>query len=128
LIFCSLWEYIEVKKIGLYITIAFLIQSVLSFILLVGINIWINPGLIIFMISFFSSIFRLVKNFKIKRGAVFFFRLNSKTIIHAGISLILAGFLIAPNFQDMFFIPGFILLLIGIVPSIISSFIIPKTK
>ncbi|MFX0021482.1 MAG: cytochrome c biogenesis protein CcsA [Candidatus Hermodarchaeota archaeon] len=128
LIFCSLWEYFEVKKIGLYITIAIFIQSVLSFILLVVINIWINPVLIIFMISFLSSMFRLGKNFKISRGAVFFFRLNSKTIIHAGISLILAGFLMPSNFQDMFFIPGFVLLLIGIVPSIISSFFLKKNE
>ncbi len=122
LTFCSLWEYFEIKWIGLVILIGFSIQSVLSFILVITSNIWINPVLFIYLISLFSSLFKLVKNFNIKKGVKYFFRLNSKTIIHAGISLILAGFLMNSNYQDLFFIPGFILLLIGIIPSILITF------
>ncbi|MFX1326725.1 MAG: cytochrome c biogenesis protein CcsA [Promethearchaeota archaeon] len=122
LTFCSLWEYFEIKWIGLVILIGFSIQSVLSFILVITSNIWINPVLFIYLISLFSSLFKLVKNFNMKKGVKYFFRLNSKTIIHAGISLILAGFLMSSNYQDFFFIPGFVLLLIGIIPSIIITF------
>ncbi|MFW9970637.1 MAG: hypothetical protein ACFFDF_10585, partial [Candidatus Odinarchaeota archaeon] len=127
LIFCSLWEYFSLKVIIIVIIIGLLIQSIFSFILLYISNIWLNPILWIYMMSLFSSIFKLAKNLNLKKGITYFFRLNSKTIIHAGISLILAGFLIYASFQDIFFIPGFILLLIGIIPSIIISFF-PKKK
>ena len=122
LIFCSLWEYFSIKSIVLLIIIGFLIQSVFSFILLFVSNIWINPVLWIYIISLLSSIFKLIKNSNIKKGVKYFFRLNSKSIIHTGISLIFAGFLISSSFQDLFFIPGFIILLLGIIPSIIISF------
>ncbi|MFX0038877.1 MAG: cytochrome c biogenesis protein CcsA [Promethearchaeota archaeon] len=128
LIFCSLWESFSIKGIVSVIVIGLLIQIILSFILLFVSNIWINPVLWIYMMSFFSSIFKLAKNLNLKRGIKYFFRLNSKTIIHAGISLILAGFLMSANFQDIFFIPGFILLMIGIVPSILISFFPTKRQ
>ncbi|MFX1380264.1 MAG: cytochrome c biogenesis protein CcsA [Promethearchaeota archaeon] len=122
LIFCSLWEYFSIKNIVFVIIIGLLIQITFSFTLLFISNIWINPVLLIYLMSFFSSVFKLTKNLISKKGFKYFFRLNSKTIIHAGISLILAGFLISSNLQDIFFIPGFLLLLIGIIPLIIISF------
>lgn len=127
LTFCSLWEYFEIRSIATWIIIAFLIQLASSVILLFTANIWINPILIIYIISLFSSIFKLAKNFKLKKRFKYFFRVNSKMIIHSGISLILAGFLITSTYQDFFFIPGFILLLIGIIPSIIITFF-PKKE
>ncbi|MFX1504069.1 MAG: cytochrome c biogenesis protein CcsA, partial [Promethearchaeota archaeon] len=127
LIFCSLWEYFSIKVISIVIIIGLLIQSIFSIIILFISNIWLNPILWIFMMSLISSIFKLAKNLNLKKGIIYFFRLNSRTIIHAGISLILAGFLIYASFQDIFFIPGFILLLIGIIPSIIISFC-PKRR
>ncbi|MFX0010414.1 MAG: cytochrome c biogenesis protein CcsA, partial [Candidatus Hermodarchaeota archaeon] len=126
LTFCSLWEYFTLKWIGTVIIIAFLIQILFSYILFSFIRIWINPFLIIYFISLISSIFKLVKTFNPKKGTKYFFRLNSKTIIHAGISLIFAGFLMIAIYQDIFFISGFILLLIGIIPSILISFLSRK--
>ncbi len=128
LIFCSLWEYFSIKWISIAIIIALLFQSVVSYSLLFIFDIGINPLIIIFLFAIFASLFKLVKNFNVKKGAKYFFRLNSKTIIHAGISFILVGFLILKSFeifQDIFFISGFILLMIGIVPSILISFL-PK--
>ncbi|MFW9826513.1 MAG: cytochrome c biogenesis protein CcsA [Candidatus Thorarchaeota archaeon] len=128
LTFCSLWEYFDIKSIATYILVAFLIQLAFSYTLLFTTNIWINPILIIYLISLVSSIYKLSKNFTLKKGYKYFFRLNSKTIIHSGISFIFAGFLIISTYQDFFFIPGFILLLIGIIPSIFSTFFLKKER
>ena len=128
LIYCSLWEYFKIKWIALAMIVGLIIQSIFSFIIQFTLSIWINPLMIIFFISIFASFFKLANNFNIKKGFKYFFRLNSKTIIHAGISFILVGFLITPDleiYQDIFFITGFILLVGGIIPSIIIS-VIPK--
>jgi len=132
LIFCSLLEYFEIKWIGLAIFVGLIIHSIFSFILLFTLDIWINPLISIFLISIFASCFKLANNFNIKKGIKYYFRLNSKTIIHTGISFILVGFLITPDlviFLDIFFITGFILLVLGIIPSIIITVIVkPKKK
>ena len=122
LIFCSLWEYHDIKWIGILIIIGIFIQSIFSFIILLLSSIWINPIVIVFIISLIASLFKLGKNPKFKKGFKYFFRLNSKTIIHAGISCILMGFLVTSYFQDFVFITGFTLLLIGIIPSILIAF------
>jgi cytochrome c-type biogenesis protein CcmF len=129
LIFCSLWEYFEIKWIAAAILVGISIQLVVSYSLLFILNIWINPIMIIYFISIFASIFKLSNNFKIRKGFKYFFRLNSKTIIHIGISFILIGFLINPDlelYQDIFFITGFIILVIGILPSIFIVFFTKK--
>jgi len=85
--------------------------------------------MIIYFISIFASLFKLSNNFNVKKGFKYFFKLNSKTIIHAGISFILVGFLNNPDidvFKDTFFITGFFLLLIGIIPSISTVFFVKK--
>ena len=131
LIFCSLWEYFEIKWIALIVIVGVSIQSIISIALLFTSGIWINPIMIIYFISIFASIFKLTNNFNVKKGFKHFFRLNSKTIIHIGISFILVGLIIDPNidlFQDIFFITGFFLLLIGIVPSIFTVFLIKKVS
>jgi len=131
LIFCSLWEYFEIRWIALAIIVGVSIQSVFSFSLLFILGIWINPIMIIYFISIFASLYKLTNNFEVKKGFKYFFRLNSKTIIHLGISFILVGFLIDPNIellQDLFFISGFIFLIIGIVPSIFTVFFVKKKK
>ncbi len=131
LIFCSLWEYFSIKWISIAIIIALLFQSVVSYSLLFIFDIGIHPLIIIFLFAIFASLFKLSKNFNVKKGVKYFFRLNSKTIIHAGISFILVGFLIPSNFeifQDIFFISGFILLMIGIVPSILISLLPSKSR
>jgi len=129
LIFCSLWEYFALKWIALAIVIGVSIQSVFSITLLFTLGIWINPIMIIYFISIFASIFKLTNNFNVKKGFKYFFKLNSKTIIHAGVSFILVGFLNNPDidvFQDIFFITGFFILLVGIIPSTFTVFFVKK--
>jgi cytochrome c biogenesis factor len=131
LIFCSLWEYFSIKWISIIISIALVFQSIISYYVLFIFDIGINPLIIIFFIAIFATLFKLIKNFNVKKGAKYFFRLNSKTIIHTGIASILVGFLILPSlgiFQDIFFISGFILLMIGIIPSILISLLPSKSK
>jgi len=127
LTFCSIWEYFKIKSIILVISIALAIQTIISFSLLYLSGIWINPVIIIYFISIFASSYKFIKNFTVKKGFKHFFRLNSKSIIHVGISFILVGTLITSISQDIFFISGFIILLIGIVPSIILTFL-PNKK
>jgi len=131
LTFCSLREFFEIKLIIILIFIIVAIQSVFSLVLGFSLDVWINPLIMIYFISLFSSLFKLIRNINLKRGFKNFFRINSKTIVHAGISLILVGTLIDPSiwiFQDIFFITGFIFLLSGVLPSIFISFFIKKTK
>jgi hypothetical protein len=94
-------------------------------------GIWINPLIIIYFIALFSSLLKLIENINFKRGIKQFFRINSRTIIHTGISFILIGTLVDPSiwiFQDIFFITGFIFLLSGIIPSTFILFFIKKVK
>ncbi|MHA2401088.1 MAG: cytochrome c biogenesis protein CcsA [Promethearchaeota archaeon] len=129
LIFCSLWEHYEIKWIGIILGIIIGIQIIFSFIWLY-LGTWINPLISIYLLAFIASLFKFVKNINLKRGARHFFRLNAKTIIHAGISLILMGTLIGGNLlnlQDIFFISGFIFLMIGIIPSIVVPFFTKRT-
>jgi len=125
LIFCSLWEYFELKYIGLVIILGISVQSVLSFLMLFISGMWINPIIVIYFFSIFSSSYKFIRNFTMRKGIAYFFRMNSKTIIHSGISFILVGSIIPSIFeifQDVFFITGFILLLVGMIPSILRSF------
>lgn len=130
LVFCSLWEYFDIKWIGLTIILAVSIQSILSFTMLFISSIWINPVIIIYFIAIISSAYKFARNFTLKKGISYIFRMNSKTIIHSGISFILVGSIIPSifgHFQDFFFITGFFLFLIGIIPSLLRSFF-PKRK
>jgi len=131
LTFCSLKEFFGVKWIVIVIFIIVAIQSVFSLILGFIMDIWINPLIIIYFIALFSSLFKLIKNINFKKGIKQFLRINSKTIVHTGISLILIGTLIDPSiwiFQDIFFITGFTFLLCGVLPSIFILFVVKKTK
>ncbi|MFX1269356.1 MAG: cytochrome c biogenesis protein CcsA [Promethearchaeota archaeon] len=131
LTFCSLREFFKIKLIFLLILIIVAIQSALSLVLGFLLDLWINPLIMIYFIALFSSLFKLVKNINFKRGIKQFFRINSKTIIHAGLSFILIGTSVDPSiwvFQDIFFITGFIFLLSGIIPSTFILFFIKKMK
>lgn len=127
LIFCSLWDIYKVKWIFITIFIIFFIQLTISIFLLFLFNIWINPFIAICYYALVASIFKLIKQTDIKMGFNKFFRINSKTIIHAGISLILIGSLINVSYEialSIFYISGFTFLLIGIIPSIFIVFFI----
>ncbi|MEJ2293608.1 MAG: cytochrome c biogenesis protein CcsA [Candidatus Lokiarchaeota archaeon] len=119
---CSLIEYYNVKKIILAISLTFIIQLVISLFLLYTDEIRINPLIAIYYLAFGSSLFKLMKNLQFYRIPSKFFRTNSKTIIHLGISSLLIGTLINQSygaFLDFFYIFGFFILLFGIIPSII---------
>ncbi|MFX1301931.1 MAG: cytochrome c biogenesis protein CcsA [Promethearchaeota archaeon] len=124
LTFCNTYGKIGTKLIIYLIIIVFAIQSIFSIILLIYLDVWINPLIAIFFTALIVSIWSIIKNLNFKKGIKHFFKINSKTIIHAGISFILIGFLINQNywiFQDIFYITGFIFLLSGIIPSIIMT-------
>ncbi|MFX1355990.1 MAG: cytochrome c biogenesis protein CcsA [Promethearchaeota archaeon] len=129
LIFCSLQDIFKVKWITLTMVITFLIQLIVSLVLVVLIDIWINPFMSIYYYALFASLFKLIKRNNLKMGIQRFFRINSKTIIHGGISFILIGTLIDINYGmilDIFYISGFIFLLVGIIPSIFILFFLKK--
>ncbi len=115
LIYCSLWNEFKIKSITL--------------VLIIGIGVSIPIGLllhpviipiVIFSLSGVSALISIIKHFNLNKGFRQFFRINSKKIIHLGISLILIGFLTGKRLiTDVILISGFFLLLIGIIPSIL---------
>ena len=118
LIYCSLWNDFNIKSITL--------------VLIIGIGVSIPIGLLlhpvvipiaIFSFSGVSALISIIKHFNVKKGFRQFFRINSKKIIHLGISLIFIGFLTGKLLiTDIILISGFFLLLIGITPSILMVF------
>ncbi|MFX0027782.1 MAG: cytochrome c biogenesis protein CcsA [Candidatus Hermodarchaeota archaeon] len=131
LTFCSTWEYFDLKRIGLILILALSAQSIVSLSILSLTGIWINPIIAVYFTSILFSSYRFAKNLTMRKGIVYFFRLNSKTIIHLGISFILVGTLVPSifeTFQDIFFITGFFLFLIGIIPSIFRYFFSKKNN
>ena len=130
LIFCSLWETYQIKWISVAIVITFIYQSIISVILQVTYRIWLNPVIIIYFIALFSSLLKLSQNLNIKKGIKYFFRINSKTIIHIGIIFILIGSSTDPKatlILDFFYVTGFSIMMVGIIPSILIVFF-PKGK
>ncbi len=124
MIFCSLWNEFKLIRITEFIIIAFVIQLVISLILLYNINLWINPTIIIYGLALFSTIFKIIKNIRRKISFVIFYRTISRSFIHLGICFILLGTLGGPKiFQDICYISGFYILVLGIIPSIIMTFL-----
>ena len=131
LIFCSLYGTYKLKWITVGILIGVGFQSVLSLVLFLFSSIWINPLISIFVLALLTSILKLIKDFDSSKGTKQFFRINSKTYVHTGLSLILIGTLIDPEawfFQDIFFISGFIFLVSGIIPSILILFFLKRSE
>ena len=119
LIYCSLWSDYSLKSI----TLAIIVGVVVSII----IGVLTNPVIIAILIFSFSGVAALIsiiKHFSIHKGIKQFFRINSKKIIHLGISLILMGFLTGTSIlTNILFISGFFILLFGIIPSILVVFL-----
>ena len=129
LIFCSLWQNFQTKIIGKILVYIFLVQSSVSILILLFFGYWVNPVISIYFTALFASLYRLIKDFSIKKGLPYYFKVNSKTIIHTGISLILIGTLGGPLlWQDIIYACGFYILLLGIVPSLIAVFITSKKR
>ncbi|MFX0047382.1 MAG: cytochrome c biogenesis protein CcsA [Candidatus Hermodarchaeota archaeon] len=131
LIYCSLYDIYKLKWITVVILTVILIQSILSLLTFLLSTFWINPLIAIFFLALLISIFKLIKDFDSKKGIKHYFRINSKTYIHTGLSLVLIGTLIDPGawlFQDIFYISGFIFLISGIIPSLFILFFLKKNR
>jgi hypothetical protein len=131
LIFCSLYGRYKLKWITVAIIIGLIVQSIISLLVFLLSSIMINPLIAIFILSFLTSILKLIQDFDSSKGIKHYFRINSKTYVHTGLSLILIGTLIHPEawlFQDIFFISGFIFLIGGIIPSTFILFFLRKKK
>ncbi|MBY9012823.1 MAG: cytochrome c biogenesis protein CcsA [Candidatus Lokiarchaeota archaeon] len=131
LIFCSLYGIYKLKWIAVALIIGVVFQSVISLVLFLFSSIWINPLIAIFILALLTSILKLIKDFDSGKGIKHFFKINSKTYVHIGLSLILIGTLIDPEtwfFQDIFFISGFLFLVSGIIPSILILLILKRNK
>ncbi len=131
LIFCSLWKVYELKRIGVIIIIGIIVQLVITLVLFFAFGIFVNPLIIIFILALITSVFKLIRDFNIRSGLKQFFRVNSKTIIHIGISFILAGLVSDPDIyllQDIFYFSGFFCLVAGITPSMLMVFFKKKNN
>ena len=131
LVFCSLYGRYKIKVIALILFIGGIVQTILSFVIFFTSGVWINPLISIFIIALLSSILKLLKDFDKNTDLKQYFRINSKTYVHIGLSLILIGTLIVPGiwiFQDIFYISGFLFFMIGIIPSIFIFFFLRRNK
>ena len=122
LIYCSLWNVFKIKSITLVLIIGIIVSipiGLLSHLMIIPI--------VIFSFSGVSALISIIVQFDVKKGFIQFFRINSKKIIHLGISLIFIGFLTGKLLiTDIVFISGFFFLLIGIIPSIFMVFLRKK--
>lgn len=132
LVFCSLYGRYKLIVIAVILVIGGILQTILSFVIFFTSGVWINPVISIFIIALLSSILKLIKSFDKNKDLKQYFRINSKTYVHIGLSLILIGTLIDPGvwiFQDIFYISGFMFFMVGMIPSIfITSFLVKKKK
>ena len=119
LIYCSLYNDYKVKSITIMI-----IGSVIIGILIGVLVNYVLIAIVIYFVSGLSSIISILTHLGDTKGLKTFFRVNSKKIIHLGISLILMGTLTGTLIiTDIFYILGFFILIIGISPSIIIVFL-----
>ncbi len=131
LVFCSLYEVYKLKVIAITLAVGGILQTIISFVVFSISGVWINPVISIFIISLLSSILKLIKDFDKNTSLKQYFRINSKTYVHIGLSLILIGTLIEPGawiFQDIFYISGFIFFMSGIIPSVFIFFFLRRNK
>ena len=131
LVFCSLYGRYKLIVIVVILVIGGILQTILSFVIFFTSGVWINPVISIFIIALLSSILKLIKDFDKNKDLKQYFRINSKTYVHIGLSLILIGTLIDPGvwiFQDIFYISGFIFFMGGMIPSIVIFFFLRRNK
>ncbi|KKN12562.1 hypothetical protein LCGC14_1015270, partial [marine sediment metagenome] len=122
LIYCSLWNDFNLKSI----TMALIIGVGVAIIIGVLTNLVII-AILIFSFSGVAAIISIIKHLSFKKGFKHFFKINSKKIIHLGVSLIFMGFLTGTLLlTDILFISGFFVLLIGIIPSLFVILLIGK--
>jgi cytochrome c biogenesis factor len=123
LVFCSLLKIYPLKKVGLAIIMVGCTFFGFSGVLLIVSGTFLNPVLICYILAFLSICLVLMKNIKKSMGFSQFFKLNSRHLVHAGLSLVLIGTItMNATFQDLVFIPGFFVMIAGIVPSLVVPF------
>jgi cytochrome c-type biogenesis protein CcmF len=119
LIYCSLYNDYKIRSI----TIMIMGSLIIGILMGVLIN-YVLIAIAIYFLTGISSIISIITHLSAKKGVKTFFRVNSKKIIHLGISLILMGTLTGTLIlTDIFFILGFLILIIGILPSIVIVFL-----
>lgn len=127
LIFCSLISMYKFKKILTILVVGILVQTGVSFLILSLTNFWLNPVVVIYLISTIAAVLELIKNSNLKRGILAFYKRNSRVLIHLGISILLLGTILNMEIiQDVIYIGGFSIIMIGITPSLILSFYTKK--
>ena len=89
LVFCSLYGKYKLKVIATILVIGGIVQTIFSFVLLFIFGVWINPVISIIIVALLSSILKLIKDFDKNAGLKQYLRINSKTYVHIGLSLIL---------------------------------------
>ncbi len=124
LVFCSLLNIYPLKKVGLVIIVATCALSGYSVVMYYVSGVLVNPVLAFYLFALIAACIVIFKNVRKGTGPSQFFKLNSRHIVHAGLSLILIG-TVTTNviFQDLVFIPGFFVMIAGIVPSLVASFL-----
>jgi cytochrome c-type biogenesis protein CcmF len=128
LVFCSLRGIVQKKIILIIAVVSLLVQTLISYLLKITTGTWINPFIAIFIISIISAIIPLIKHFSFAKGYGHFFKVNGRHILHLAISFILVGTLLEDGIiQTIVYFSGFILSILGIIPSILIS-LIRKTE
>ncbi len=121
MIFCSLIDLMRTRSIGIYIVAGLAFGILLSSILYYSLALWINPLISIYFMAFCAALYNLLKHFRKSNDVRTFFRRNAKVFIHSGIALILIGSIIGilPSVQSFFYILGFMVISVSIVPAIL---------
>jgi cytochrome c-type biogenesis protein CcmF len=122
-VFCALLKMYSLKNIALAVIVAMGAFSGCSVVIFFVSGIFINPVVVCYALAFLATCIAIRKNIRRSMNLGQFFKANSRHLIHAGISLILVG-TITTNaaIQDYVFIPGFFLLIAGMLPSLVVSF------
>lgn len=124
LIYCSSYTDYKIKTITTGLIVALIIGLLLGLV----IN-FVLIAITIYFISGITSLISIVTHLNDQKSIKNFFRINSKKIIHLGISLILMGTLTGTLIiTDIFFLLGFLFLLMGIMPSIVIVFVKHKKE
>jgi cytochrome c-type biogenesis protein CcmF len=120
LVFCSLLKIYPLKKVGLATLVALCAFAGYSAVLLIGSGTFLNPILICYVLAFLSACLALGNSIRAGMDVRQYFRTNARHLVHAGLSLVLIGTITTNvDFQDLVFIPGFFVMIAGIVPSLV---------
>ncbi len=124
--FCSLHPKYSARKIGSWIITGLMAGFIISLMTYLVSGGWINPAIGIYGGAMVACSLEFIKNTRLSKGIIQFFRLNGKVLIHIGITLILTGSPAPQLFQDVLYITGFSVILGGIIPLLMMAFVNPQ--